>query len=54
VQPRRDSPVAVDLKVLELVGRDSVIVLRRILRHCFFSLTICFSRETQDRVKEFA
>ena len=35
VQPRRYSAVAVDLKVLNLVSRDSIIFRRRILRHCY-------------------
>ena len=33
VQPRRDPSVAVDLKVLKLIGPNSVIVRRSILRH---------------------
>jgi hypothetical protein len=35
VQPWRHSAIAVDLKVLNLVSRDSVIVRLRILRHFY-------------------
>jgi hypothetical protein len=34
VQPWRYSAIAVDLKVLNLISRDSVILRRCILRHC--------------------
>src|SRR5258708_30943390 len=52
VQPRCDPSVAVDLKVLELIGRNSVLVRLGILRHFLFSLTVCSGRP--ERVKEFA